>query len=145
MKKIIDGKVYDTETAERLGAWDNGKYTSDIYYEEELLYRKRTGEFFLCGSGGANSKYAVSRGSNSWIGSSKIIPLDYESAQKWAEERLSVDQYEKIFGTIIDEEGDNKIKMTFYLSASTANKIRKNADKAGQSLSAYIETIFQKQ
>lgn len=144
MKKIIDGKVYDTETAECVGNWDNGKYTSDLFLEEESLYRKRTGEFFLYGSGGAHSKYAVSCGSNNWTGGEKIIPLDYESAQKWAEEHLSADEYEKIFD-IVEEENDDKIKMTFYLSSSTANKIRKNADKAGQSLSAYIETVFQNQ
>ena len=28
MKKIIDGKVYDTDTAKQIGAWDNGVYGS---------------------------------------------------------------------------------------------------------------------
>lgn len=140
MKKIINGKVYDTEAAERVGSWDNGKSSNDFYRSEESLYRKRTGEFFLYGYGGANTKYAVSCGSNSWTGGKKIIPLDYESAQKWTGEHLSADKYEEIFG-IVEEKSDEKIIMTFHLNVSTANKIRNNASKAGLSLSAYLETL----
>ena len=47
MKKIINGKVYDTSTAERVGGWNNNCSTSDFGYCSEDLYRKRTGEFFL--------------------------------------------------------------------------------------------------
>ena len=42
MKKIIDGKKYDTETAECVGGWDNGYYANDLYYCWEGLYRKKT-------------------------------------------------------------------------------------------------------
>ena len=140
MKKIINGKVYDTDTAERVGSWDNGKYTNDLYYCSEDLYRKRTGEFFLYGEGGPGSKYAVSCGSNSWSGGEKIIPLTYDAAQKWAE-CLSGEEYEAIFGTV--EEDESRVKVTFSISAAAADKLRKAADKAGLSLSAYLETLIQ--
>ena len=43
MKKIINGKRYDTETAEKIGVWDNARSISDFDCCEETLYRKRTG------------------------------------------------------------------------------------------------------
>jgi hypothetical protein len=51
MKKIINGKMYNTETAEEIGSWENTPYKSNYIYFKEYLYRKRTGEFFLYGSG----------------------------------------------------------------------------------------------
>ena len=59
LKKIINGKVYDIGTAEHVGEWSNEHYTNDSNYCSEDLYRKKTGEFFLHGVGGAYSKYAV--------------------------------------------------------------------------------------
>ncbi len=41
MKKIINGKKYDTETATRLADWNNGGYC------KETLYQKHTGEYFM--------------------------------------------------------------------------------------------------
>ena len=51
MKKIINGKVYDTDTAKLIGSWDNGIY-GDLDSVSEDLYRKRTGEFFIFGHEG---------------------------------------------------------------------------------------------
>ena len=31
MKKVIDGKVYNTETAEHIGNWSNGYYCNDFH------------------------------------------------------------------------------------------------------------------
>ena len=46
MKKYINGKVYDTETAQLIGTYANGGNWRDFSHYEETLYRKRTGEFF---------------------------------------------------------------------------------------------------
>lgn len=139
MKKIINGKVYDTSTAEELGNWTNGASTSDFAYVEETLYRKKTGEYFLHGVGGANTCYC-SRYGDSWGAGEAIKPLKYESAQKWAEERLDGDGYEKIFG-VIDESGE-KTNFTVSISTSTAEKIRRAAGQKGLSLSEYVESLL---
>ncbi len=140
MKKIINGKVYDTEKAERVGEWDNGKWDDRLYHCSEELYRKRTGEFFLYGCGGPGSKYSVSCGNNSWSGGEKIIPLSYEAAQKWAEEHLAGDEYEAIFGEVIEDES----RATISISMSTAaiERAKRSAAKANLSLSAYIESLI---
>ena len=49
MKKIINNKMYNTETATEVASYDNGCYLSDFRHFREELYRKRTGEFFLYG------------------------------------------------------------------------------------------------
>lgn len=57
MKKIIDGKTYNTETAKVVSVSCNGEY-GNMSYVEETLYKKKTGEYFLYGISGANGKYA---------------------------------------------------------------------------------------
>lgn len=98
MKKIINRKKYDTDTAKCLLSWDNN-HTGFSYCHEEL-YRKKTGEFFLYGHGGPMSKYTKSCGDNSWSGAEEIIPLSEAEARKWAEEHGDADEYEAIFGEV---------------------------------------------
>lgn len=58
MKEVrIDGKRYNINTAEFIASWDNDLPYMDFGYLKETLYRKRTGEFFLYGEGGARTKY----------------------------------------------------------------------------------------
>ena len=99
MKRIINGKRYDTETATLMG--DAGhSYPSDFEYWREELYRKKTGEFFIHGIGGAMSKYSRSVDCNTFTGGEEIIPLTTKEAQKWVEKYLSAEEYEQIFGEV---------------------------------------------
>ena len=99
MKKIINGRKYDTETAKELGYWCNGYNLNDFDYEEETLYQKKNGEFFIFGQGGARSAYSGLDGNWHCAGSA-IIPIDEERAKQWAEQNLKADEYEKIFGEV---------------------------------------------
>ena len=96
MKKIINGKRYDTETAKKIGFWDNARLCSDFDCCEETLYRKRTGEFFIHGGGGARTKYASeSYGMYGW--GEAIVPLTEDEAKTWVEQKLDSDTYEALF------------------------------------------------
>ena len=97
MKKIINGRRYDTDTAKILGS-AGYSHPGDFNYWRETLYVKKTGEFFLHGFGGPLSKYARSIALNEWTGGEEIIPLSLEEAQKWTEENLEAEEYEEIFG-----------------------------------------------
>lgn len=141
MKKIINGKVYDTAKAEHLAGWSNGRSTSDFGCCHENLYRKRTGEMFLHGEGGAASKYSESYGNNEWGWGEKIVPLSYEAASKWAEEHIDAGRYEAIFGEV-DEGDDSRVNITVYLPASKAERVKREAAKRGMGLSAYIESLL---
>lgn len=141
MKKIINGKLYNTETAREIASWSDGMSFRDFSHVEEVLYQKRTGEFFLFGEGGPMSKYAESAGQNQWTGGSKIIPLDWESARKWAEEHLDSDDYQEIFGQIAEDDG--RTVVTLSLSVGAVERAKRSAAQAGVSLSAYIESLIQ--
>ncbi len=99
MRKIINDKAYDTSTAKAVGTWSYGSYR-DFHYVAEILYKKKTGEFFLYGEGGPASKYAKKIDTNCWTGSEKIVPLTEDEAKKWAEENLDGMEYENIFGEV---------------------------------------------
>lgn len=43
MKKIIRGRLYDTETAKEVGSWEAEVSRSDFNWYEETLYRRRPG------------------------------------------------------------------------------------------------------
>lgn len=100
MKRIIGGRVYDTETARQVGEpWSPaGVCPSDFDWLEETLYRKRTGEYFLHGRGGARTKYAEPYGQSGWTGGERIMPMAYDEAREWAEAHLDADEYIAAFG-----------------------------------------------
>lgn len=137
MKKIINGKLYDTETAKKLGDWDNGLYTNDLNYVCETLYKKRTGEFFLLGEGGAATNYSERVGSNDWGYGYAIMPMSFDEAQKWAEKHLDAEVYQDIFGKIADDE--SKTTMCISVSAALAEKLKRAAVQNKMTVSAYIE------
>jgi hypothetical protein len=142
MKKVINQKRYDTDTAKCIG-WDSWGTPGDLKHWSEKLYQKRTGEFFLYGEGGAMSKYAETIGQNKWSGGEKIMPLDYESAREWAEKHLGADEYEKTFQVIEDEEDDGKKKITtFSIPVSAAKKLKTMAAKSGKTQSAIVADLI---
>ena len=100
MKKIINGKMYNTETATEIGSWENTPYKSNYIYFKEYLYRKRTGEFFLYGSGNAASKYCEETADRMRSPGKKIIPLTTKEAMAWVENYSDVDTYIELFGEV---------------------------------------------
>lgn len=96
MKKIIDGKTYNTETAECLGEYSYG-FPGDYHYYSEWLYRSQKGTYFIYGEGGALSKYATQMGRHYSDGDGLSV-LSEKEAREWAEHHLSADDYICIFG-----------------------------------------------
>lgn len=139
MKKIISGKVYDTETAKELASWSNMEDVRDFHQFSERLYRKKTGEFFLHGEGGPLTQYAQTVGTNSWRGGERIMPMTYKEAQEWAEEHLDGEDYEEIFGAVTEDE--SRVQVCYSLSAATVEAIKRKAAELGISASAYIELL----
>ena len=101
MKKIINNKRYDTETAKLVG-YTSYSYPGDFTWWTEHLYHKRTGEFFLYGVGGPMSKYARRIGPDEWTGGEEIRPLSLKEAREWAEKNIEAEEYEQIFGEVIE-------------------------------------------
>jgi hypothetical protein len=97
MKAIIQGKRYDTETAESIHGWDNRHFPNDFAYVSEVLYRTKNGSYFLHGEGGAASIYSEPCGNNSRCGGDKIIPFTQSEAIEWLEGHGGTEALEKYF------------------------------------------------
>ena len=97
MRKIINGARYDTDTAKRLGYWENGPDIRDLFWCSETLYRTKAGKYFLHGDGGPGSRYANAPNGE------QIIPISEDGAKAWAEKNLDGDAYEAAFGSVDDD------------------------------------------
>ena len=140
MKKVINNKLYNTDTARELGVWSNMADIRNFSWYCETLYQKRTGEFFIHGEGGPSTKYATTIGQNSWSGGEKIIPMTFENARKWAEEHLDADEYEAIFG--LPSEDDSPVALYLQIPADLDAIIRQQAAEQGLNLTTFITGIL---
>lgn len=138
MKKVINGKVYDTGKAKMFGNSSGGDGITK-YIEE--LYQKRTGEYFLYGRGGPATKYAVSTGLNNWKGGAKIIPLDVEAARQWAEAHMDAEDYEALFGAP-EEDGTERTAISALLPAGLLRRARQRAVDEKITLTAVLEAAL---
>lgn len=89
MKKIINGKLYNTETAKCVGYWENTPITTDYNYYYQELYLKRTGEYFL---------YTWNLVPYGYNDQDYIDPLSEYEAKEWVERCLDADDYIDMFG-----------------------------------------------
>ena len=103
MKKIINGKRYDTEKAKLIGNYRYSHQGDFNFVDEDLYITPRSKTYFLAGSGGPNTKYRSYSGDNSWGGGEKIQPLSKKDAFAWAQEYLESDEIEKHFSDIIED------------------------------------------
>lgn len=104
MKKIIDGKRYDTTTATEVAEWDNGLGYSDFKHCGETLYRTPRGNWFTVGYGGPMSRYARSTGTNSTSGSRDVFQvLTAAAAREWLERHGETAAIEQHFGAEIED------------------------------------------
>jgi hypothetical protein len=86
MRKVINGKMYDTDTATVVAK--NIEYEDEQPYSKVTLYKKKTGEFyFLCEKFTEDKKV--------WI-----EPIVEDDAKDFAEKVLDGDQYEAVFGKV---------------------------------------------
>jgi len=96
MRRSIDGKVYDEDTAEiicdisegRIGEWDQ---------VSAGLYVTKKGAYFIAGYGGATTRFKKQTSDkNGWVGSDSIIPIGVEEARTYCE-KFAPDEVEEYF------------------------------------------------
>ena len=141
MKKYINGKKYDTETAKEVVSRSHNAI-SDFSWYEETLYRKKTGEFFLHGEGHAASPYRERNDAmGMWGPGSAIKPLTFEEARAWAEENLSGDEYESIFGEIADD--DTECLISAIVKASSRDRLRRRMEQTGKTAGQILDELIE--
>lgn len=136
MRKIIGGHVYDTDTAHKIGEWDNGDYGS-IYYVGQALYCTKAGRYFLHCEGGAGTQYAQNDGIDVYAAGESIEPATPAEAKKWAEARLSSSDYEAEWGT-----PDKGIRaMTIWVQKATYQAIRRKSIETGKTMGGVLDEL----
>lgn len=101
MKRVIDGKVYNTETAEEVADASARCPRSDFQYWEETLYRTKKGVWFLYGKGGPMTHYAKSIDQNSYSGSDGLRALTDAEALEWMERhQIEADTVQRYFADL---------------------------------------------
>ena len=82
MKRIVEGKVYDTETAEEIATYEPFSDRTKFQWWSETLYRTKKGRYFKYGIGGPMSKYAETFPGGA-TGGEVIVPLTDKEAFEW--------------------------------------------------------------
>jgi predicted HicB family RNase H-like nuclease len=119
-KRIIDGKSYNTETA-NLVAFHEEQGGPDI---ERYLFKTRYGAFF---------EY-IFLGD---IPSEHIKPMSEVEAQQWMEKYASVEAYAAEFGERL-EAGNTEARITLRMPETLRQQASKRAAEYGQSLNTWI-------
>ena len=140
MKKIIKNKVYDTDTARELCTFEPNSSKKDKSWYKEVLYQKKTGEYFLHGQGNSESIYSKALSKKEKKGIEKLIPMNYDEAAAWAKKNLSTEIYDKIFG--VPEEDSERIIISISIRKDTHMKLKRAAAQAGKTVSEYIEDMI---
>lgn len=83
MKKIIEGKVYNTETAECVA--DENRSLHNFYSTSEALYRTKSGRWFLHGESSAGGQYSHWHGNSCGYGQD-IRAMTTAQVLAWAED-----------------------------------------------------------
>ena len=97
MKRIIEGRRYDTESAELITEWSNSAPVNDFSYCREELYRTKNGNWFIYGEGGAMSRWSKPAGDGQ-TGGEDIQPLyDKNRVIDWLENKRKTEILEEYF------------------------------------------------
>lgn len=141
MEKIIKGKRYNTATAEAVAEHEY-LYRSDFEWVHEILYQKRTGEYFLWGEGGPKSKYRKKVEQRVFVDGEGIKPLTIDEAKAFVEKYGTPEEYEKLF--IIDEWDDETVPLNIYLPTPTFQRLKMASVEQKISMTQLVSELIDK-
>jgi hypothetical protein len=101
MKKIINHRLYNTETA--IAICSTGySYPGDFKFWKDTLYKTKKGRYFFHGIGGPLSSYAENIGNNNISGSENIWEVTEEEAMEFCLEN-DVEKAIELFSKHIEQ------------------------------------------
>ena len=102
MEKVIEGKIYNTETDKQVAGGYYSNYGEFQYWCEEL-FRTDQGNWFVYGEGGEKFSYARTVEQNASNGGNDITPLTKKEALAWIEvHNPDADALEEYFADVLE-------------------------------------------
>lgn len=133
MKRIINGKVLNTDTAKMIATVMIDKKKDII----ESLYRTKSGAFFI---------YSVFPKSN--IGkldmSEEIVLISYAQADEWAKKHLTESEYNDWFGVGSDENMTITVNITKEIYSILKKEKELTGETYGEIISYAVKNVFKK-
>jgi len=105
MKAIIDGKRYDTGTAEEIASTGGGRGhnpRSDFHRWEQTMYRTKRGAWFVHSIGGALTEWRE-QCADGWSWGETIRALSPDEARAMLEEWNAVEALEEHFASEVED------------------------------------------
>ncbi|QDZ26599.1 hypothetical protein [Noviherbaspirillum sp. UKPF54] len=103
MKRVVDGKTYDTETASEICQLPCNAHAGDFRWHETYLFQTKNGRFFLAGCGGPLTMWAKSVEGNGKTSGSGLRPISPEEARLHMEEaECSTEEFDEV-GLAVEE------------------------------------------
>ena len=102
MNRIVDGLVYDTETATKVAEWRTG-YGRAFYAFDEAIFVTKNGRWFRAGHGGPKTVYRQQAGVNTYSSGWGLIPLTDDEALQLLETRGEIKAIEEHFTSRLQE------------------------------------------
>lgn len=146
MKKHIKNRTYNTEAAQKVWSWDNGRPEVDPAWARETLFRKvKDGELFLYGEGGSESRYARRGGRGVWLPGADIDPMGLGEAEDWAVSRgCPGDVLARYFPDRGEPPagGDEKVSVTIKCTSAVRDALRREAAVHGEALGQTLARLL---
>ena len=98
MKKVVKGRIIDTDKMVKVSEVRFGNVTDYNYVWETLYFDPESKSFYLYGRGGAASRYAEAVGVNQWSEGEKLMKITKGLTLRWLEENqiTITDEMQKI-------------------------------------------------
>ncbi len=104
MKRIINGRRYDTDKAIEIGHSSYNGSRSDFQWWSASLYKTpRAGRYFLAGQGNGMSRFATRHPGGGFSEGEGIVEMTPEDALAWAEQELGTEVVEEHFADAIED------------------------------------------
>lgn len=137
MRRIINGKTYETSTATKLWQRPTLDAEGSDFWTDEGLYRSRDGVLFWAGRGGKLTHYAGGEG---------IVPVVTEEEIDMLIKQVgvagAVDVLEQIGSSVEDVlarcDADAHVKLSLRIPASLSKRVEAAAKEEGKKVNRYL-------
>lgn len=157
MKKVIQGSVYNTETAKKIceQTVNETSHEKGVYVDQlKELYKTKSGKYFYfiknefstyvdMNNDDLNPKFELQD-----VKEEKILPISYEQAVHFASEIIAVDfsskeTLGKFFPELtINKEGNTKIQKKIYISEKASWYLEMMMTEYNETNSSFIEKLI---